>query len=346
MNMIQGKEKAENRKPMQKKKGGQELPEGAGREKEQPLVPMLIAYAKIRRKQLFTEMKKNKSAYFMILPYCLLFLLFYLIPVCISVGLSFTNFNVLEPPEFVGLRNYIDLFFADNIFLTAVKNTFIFAIITGPVGYFMALFIAWMINDIKNRKLRAFMTLLFYAPTISGQAYIIWKFIFSSDLYGIANGWLMRLGIISEPILWFEDASYCMTISIVVILWMSMGTGFLSFIAGLQNVDRSLYEAGYMDGVKNRFQELWYITLPSMKEQLLFGAVMTVTSSFAIHDQLAALAGFPSVKYCVHTVVSHLVDYGTVRLEMGYASAIATLLFVVMIACNKLIQKLLGKVGK
>ncbi len=260
--------------------------------------------------------------------------------------MSFTNFNVLEPPKFVGLRNYIDLFFADNIFLTAVKNTFVFAIITGPLGYFMALFIAWMINDIKNKKLRAFMTLLFYAPTISGQAYIIWKFIFSSDLYGIANGWLMRLGMISEPILWFEDASYCMKISIVVILWMSMGTGFLSFIAGLQNVDRSLYEAGYMDGVKNRFQELWYITLPSMKEQLLFGAVMTVTSSFAIHDQLAALAGFPSVKYCVHTVVSHLVDYGSVRLEMGYASAIATLLFVVMIACNKLIQKLLGKVGK
>ncbi len=325
---------------------GSGLEKDGGGEKKQPLVPMLFAYAKIRRKHLFTEIKKNKSAYFMIMPYCVLFLLFYLIPVCISVGLSFTNFNVLEPPKFVGLRNYIDLFFADNIFLTAVKNTFVFAIITGPLGYFMALFIAWMINDIKNKKLRAFMTLLFYAPTISGQAYIIWKFIFSSDLYGIANGWLMRLGMISEPILWFEDASYCMKISIVVILWMSMGTGFLSFIAGLQNVDRSLYEAGYMDGVKNRFQELWYITLPSMKEQLLFGAVMTVTSSFAIHDQLAALAGFPSVKYCVHTVVSHLVDYGSVRLEMGYASAIATLLFVVMIACNKLIQKLLGKVGK
>ena len=325
---------------------GSGLKKDGGGEKKQPLVPMLFAYAKIRRKHLFTEIKKNKSAYFMIMPYCVLFLLFYLIPVCISVGLSFTNFNVLEPPKFVGLRNYIDLFFADNIFLTAVKNTFVFAIITGPLGYFMGLFIAWMINDIKNKKLRAFMTLLFYAPTISGQAYIIWKFIFSSDLYGIANGWLMRLGMISEPILWFEDASYCMKISIVVILWMSMGTGFLSFIAGLQNVDRSLYEAGYMDGVKNRFQELWYITLPSMKEQLLFGAVMTVTSSFAIHDQLAALAGFPSVKYCVHTVVSHLVDYGSVRLEMGYASAIATLLFVVMIACNKLIQKLLGKVGK
>jgi multiple sugar transport system permease protein len=315
-------------------------------DKKTKTLPMLVEYGKIRMKQLGKEMKKSKVSYLLIAPYCILFLGFYLIPVCMSVGLSFTNFNVLEPPKFVGLQNYINLFFADDIFLTAVKNTFVFAIITGPIGYFLALFIAWMINDIKNRKLRAFMTLLFYAPTISGQAYIIWKFIFSSDIYGIANGWLMKLGIISEPILYFEDEQYCMTICIIVILWMSMGTGFLSFIAGLQNVDRSLYEAGYMDGVRNRFQELWYITLPAMKEQLMFGAVMTVTSSFAIHDQLVSLAGFPSVKYAVHTVVSHLVDYGTVRFEMGYASAIATLLFVVMIGCNKLIQMALGKVGK
>lgn len=307
---------------------------------------LLLKYGKLKIEHLVKEMKRCKTSYFLILPYCLLFLLFYLVPVGISIGLSFTNYNVLEMPDFIGLQNYINLFFADDTFLTAIKNTLIFAVITGPIGYFMALFIAWMINDIKNRKLRAFMTLLFYAPTISGQAYIIWKFIFSSDIYGIANGWLIRFGLISEPILFFESEDYCMIICIIVVLWMSMGTGFLSFIAGLQNIDRSLYEAGYMDGVKNRFQELWYITLPSMKEQLLFGAVMTVTSSFAIHDQLAALAGFPSVKYCVHTVVSHLVDYGTVKFEMGYASAIATILFIVMLACNKLIQKVLGKVGK
>ena len=194
--------------------------------------------------------------------------------------------------------------------------------------------------------MRAFLTLIFYAPTISGQAYVVWKYIFSSDVYGLANGWLMKLGITFGAKLWFEDATYIMPILIVVILWMSMGTGFLSFSAGLQNVDRSLYEAGYMDGIKNRFQELWYITLPAMKEQLMFGAVMTITSSFAIHDQLAALAGFPSVNYAAHTVVSHLVDYGTIRFEMGYASAIATLLFMVMILCNKLVQSFLRRVGR
>ncbi len=291
------------------------------------------------------QMKKSKISYLFIAPFCLIFLLFYLVPVATSIGLSFTYYNVLETPRFIGWQNYINLFFADDVFLTAVKNTFLFAVVTGPVGYFAALVIAWMINEIKNRFLRAFMTLVFYAPTISGQAYFIWKFIFSSDSYGLANGWLMKLGITYSPILWFEDSAYIQPILIVVVLWMSMGTGFLSFIAGLQNVDQSLYEAGYMDGVRNRFQELWYITLPSMKPQLMFGAVMTITSSFAIHDQLAALAGFPSVDYQAHTVVSHLVDYGTIRFEMGYASAIATLLFMVMVLCNKLVQKLLRKVG-
>ncbi|MCR4934633.1 MAG: sugar ABC transporter permease [Lachnospiraceae bacterium] len=306
----------------------------------------LSAYMKNKRSNLFREIKKNKISYLLIAPYCILFILFYLVPVCMSIGLSFTYFNILEPARFVGWKNYVDLFFADEVFLKAVKNTFLFAIITGPIGYFLALFIAWMINDIKNSKIRAFMTLIFYAPTISGQAYIVWKYIFSSDTYGMANGWLMKWGLTFQPILWFEDEKFIAPILIIVVLWMSMGTGFLSFIAGLQNVDRSLYEAGYMDGITNRFQELWYITLPAMKEQLMFGAVMTITSSFAIHDQLAALAGFPSVNYAAHTVVSHLIDYGTVRFEMGYASAIATLLFMVMILCNKLVQSLLRKVGK
>jgi len=307
-------------------------------------IKMISEYLKFRLKQTGREMVRRRVSYLFIAPFCILFLVFYLIPVIASMVLSFTYFNVLESPDFIGWQNYVNLFFADEVFLTSIKNTFLFAVITGPIGYFMALLIAWMINDLKP-KTRAIMTLIFYAPTISGQAFVIWKYIFSSDVYGYANAWLLKLGVIYDEILWFEDEGYIKPILIIVVLWMSMGTGFLSFIAGLQNVDKTMYEAGYVDGISNRFQELWYITLPSMKPQLMFGAVMTITSSFAIHDQLAALAGFPSVNYAAHTVVSHLIDYGTVRFEMGYASAIATLLFIVMVLCNKLIQKLLRKVG-
>ena len=313
---------------------------------EKGLIHVLKADIARRWKATWKQMKKSKISFLFIAPYCIIFTVFYLVPVVTSMGLNFTYYNVLESPRFIGWQNYINLFFSDDVFLTAVKNTFLFAVVTGPIGYFMALIIAWMINEIKRPVLRAIMTLIFYAPTISGQAYFIWKFIFSSVSKGFEIGWLLKLGAIYSPILWFEDATYIQPILIVVVLWMSMGTGFLSFIAGLQNVDRTLYEAGYMDGIKNRFQELWYITLPSMKPQLMFGAVMTITSSFAIHDQLAALAGFPSVSYAAHTVVSHLVDYGSIRFEMGYASAIATLLFIVMILCNKLVQFLLRKVGQ
>ena len=321
------------------------MTEAKEKNKNQKLVPMLLAHCGKRLKRTGKEMVKHRISYLFIAPFCILFIIFYLAPVITSIGLSFTYFNVLEPPRFIAWQNYINLFFADDVFVTAVKNTFMFAVITGPVGYFLALFIAWLINDLKP-WIRAIMTLIFYAPTISGQAYVIWKYIFSSDSYGFANAWLMKLGITYSPKLWFEDSKYIAPILIIVVLWMSMGTGFLSFIAGLQNVDRSMYEAGYVDGIKNRWQELWYITLPAMKPQLMFGAVMTITSSFSIHGQLAALAGFPSVDYAAHTVVSHLVDYGTIRFEMGYASAIATLLFGVMIICNKLVQFLLRKVGQ
>lgn len=261
-----------------------------------------------------------------------------------SICLSFTYYNVLETPRFVGLSNYIDLFLADDVFLTSVTNTFAIAAITGPLGYLASFLFAWFINELP-RYIRAFAVLIFYAPTISGQVYLIWAIMFSGDAYGYVNSFLMKLGFINAPILWLTDPKYMMPVILLVILWMSLGTGFLSFVAGLQGVDQSQYEAGYVDGIKNRWQELWYITLPNMKPMLMFGAVMAITQSFGVCEVTMALAGFPSTDYAARTVVTHLFDYGSVRFEMGYASAIATVLFITMILCNKLIQSLLRKVG-
>lgn len=288
--------------------------------------------------------KRSKTCYLFLLPYALIFTLFYIVPVVMSICLSFTYYNVLETPRFIGLRNYIDLFLADDVFLTSVTNTFAIAAITGPLGYLASFLFAWFINELP-RYIRAFAVLIFYAPTISGQVYLIWAIMFSGDAYGYVNSFLMKLGFINEPILWLTDPKYMMPVILLVILWMSLGTGFLSFVAGLQGVDQSQYEAGYVDGVKNRWQELWYITLPNMKPMLMFGAVMAITQSFGVCEVTMALAGFPSTDYAARTVVTHLFDYGSVRFEMGYASAIATVLFITMILCNKLIQSLLRKVG-
>ena len=291
------------------------------------------------------EMKRNYVGYLMLAPFYIIFLTFTILPVLLSIFLGFTTFNMLERPVFVGLDNYIRLFLDDDIFLLAVKNTFIFAAITGPVSYLLSFLVAWFINEIPP-KIRAVVTLVFYAPSISGQVYTIWGTLFSGDSYGWVNGWLLELGFLTEPVQWFKNASYVMPLCIVVALWTSLGTAFLSFIAGLQTVDKSLYEAAAVDGIKNRWQELWYITLPVMKPQLMFGAVMAITGSFGFGGIVTALCGFPSVDYAAHTIMHHLEDYGGQRFEVGYSSAIATILFFMMVGANALVKKVLSKVGQ
>lgn len=291
------------------------------------------------------RIKRNKSCYLMLAPYFIMFFFFTVIPVLMSVAFSFTYYNMLELPEFIGWKNYIKLFLEDDIFMKALKNTLILAVITGPVSYFLCLLFAWIINEFKG-WLRAFLTLIFYAPSICGNAYIVWTLILSGDRYGYLNGFLMDWGILDEAVVWMKTEQYVLPFLIVVQLWLSLGTGFLAFIAGLQTVDKSLYEAAALDGVKNRWQELWYVTLPAMKPQLMFGAVMQITQAFAIADVSIQLAGNPSVNYAGTTVVTHLMDYGTVRFEMGYASAIATVLFLLMVGSNLLIQRLLRRVGE
>ena len=296
------------------------------------------------RQWVLREMRRNWIAYLLIAPYVIIFTLFTIVPVVLSFVISFTDFNMLQWPNIVWLENYINLFFADDIFLIACINTLIFAAIVGPASYLMSFLVAWFINELSPR-VRSIITLIFYAPSISGQVYLIWGTLFSGDAYGWVNATLMEIGMITEPIQWFKNADYIMPLCIVVALWTSLGTAFLSFIAGLQGVDRSLYEAGAVDGVKNRWQELWYITLPSMKPQLMFGAIMAITGAFGFGGIVDALCGFPSTDYAAHTIMHHLNDYAGSRYEMGYASAIAVVLFAIMIGANMVVKRALSKVG-
>jgi len=291
------------------------------------------------------EMKRNYLGYLFLAPFYILFLMFTIIPVVLSLFICFTHFNMLEPPKWIFLDNFIRLFLEDDIFLICVKNTLIFAIVTGPASYMLSFFVAWFINELPP-KIRAVVTLVFYAPSIAGSVYMIWQTLFSSDAHGWVNGTLIKLGLIDTPIHFFKDPTYMMPLCIVVALWCSLGTAFLSFIAGLQTVDRSLYEAGAVDGVKNRWQELWYITLPVMKPQLMFGAIMAITGSFNFGGIVSALCGDPSTDYACHTITHHLGDYGGARMEIGYSSAIAMILFFMMVGANQLVQKMLAKVGQ
>ena len=298
----------------------------------------------VKWKRTVYDFKQNKDCYLYIAPFFIIFFLFTVLPVLISIFYGFTYYNVLQPPKFIGLQNYINLFANDDIFLIALKNTIIISVFTGPIGYLLSLIFAWFISELSP-KMRAFMVTVLYAPSLSGNALMIWTVLFSGDSYGYLNSFLIRYGISTSPVQFFSDPNYMMTILIIIMIWMSMGTGFLGFVAGFQTIDRTQYEAGYVEGIRNRWQELWFITLPAIKPQMLFGAVMSITGSFGVGGIANTLFGNPSTDYATWTIVNHLEDYGGARFEMGYACAIATILFLIMVGANKLVQRMLSKVG-
>lgn len=277
----------------------------------------------------------------MLAPFMIFFIIFTVIPVVMSLPMGFTDFNMAQAPEFVGLSNYTTLFLSDKIFIESIRVTIVFALFTGPVSYVLCFILAWLINELHPR-LKTIFTLIFYAPSMA-NVYTIWQLIFNGDTYGYLNSFLINLGLINSPIQWLTDANYVLGVSIVVQLWISLGAGFLSLRAGFQNIDRSIYEAGAIDGVRTRWQELIHITIPSMGPQLMFAAVMQIVSSFTAGTVAQNLVGFPSTAYKAHTIMTHAYDYGWVRFEMGYASAICMVLFVAMFFANKLIGRLLSK---
>ncbi|MCQ2435054.1 MAG: sugar ABC transporter permease [Oscillospiraceae bacterium] len=298
---------------------------------------------KERRRQLWRDVKKNREVYLMLLPFMVLFVVFTVVPVVMSLPIGLTDFDMAKfPPKFVGLSNFYNLFLNDSVFMQSIRVTLVFAIFTGPVSYILSFLLAWLINELRA-PLRVFFTLVFYAPSMASGVYAVWQLIFSGDSYGIANSTLMNLGITTSAIQWLTDSNYILPVVILVQLWVSMGAGFLAMRAGFQNIDKSMYEAGAIEGIRNRFQELIYITIPCMGPSLMFAAVMQIVSAFTADIVARNLVGFPSTDYAAHTIMTHAFDYGWVRFEMGYASAICTVLFVVMYFCHKLISKLLGK---
>lgn len=281
----------------------------------------------------------------MIAPFALIFTTLTILPILASLFFGFTSFDSISMPQWVGLENYFRMFSSDDVFPVVLKNTILMAVITGPIGFLMSFALAWFVSEFKPFT-RTLLSFMFYAPSLVGNALYIWKVAFSGERYGYINSFLMSTGLITEPIVWLKEPQYIFAIVIIVQLWQSMGISFLANISGLQNIDTGLYEAGMIDGIKSRWQEVRYITLPSMKHMLLFSAVMQIQSSFSISAVAIELAGFPSIQYAADTLVSHMSDVGSVRYELGYASAISTVLFVIMIVMRVFIGKILNVVSK
>ena len=279
--------------------------------------------------------KQTISFYIMLMPFLLLFTVFTVIPAIVGIIASFTDFNGLTMPSFVGIQNYSRLIFRDPTFLIVFKNTLQQALIVGPVGFILSFTVAWLINEL-SKTVRLIIIFLFYSPTFSGSLYVIFKYVFANDSNGLINTVLGNIGI--EPVSWLSNSAYTMTVVIIVSLWMSFGAGFLSFVAGFKGLDHAFYEAAAIDGLKNRWQELYYVTLPQMGPQILFGAVQSIAASFSVGAVNSALTGYPSTDNATDTIVLYMGGYGSTRFEFGYAAAMSVILALIMMLLYRLIR--------
>ncbi len=297
------------------------------------------------KKNKIAKRQNNKNGYLFIMPYAVVFSIFILVPVLLAIVLSFTNFNAIQFPSWVGFLNYITVLTNDEVFMQYVlPNTVVYAIIVGVGGYLLSFILAWALCNLTS-GFRTVFALILYSPSMTAgiAMTVVWKVIFSGDQTGLLNSWLMSLGILNEPIIWLVDARFLLPIVVLIGLWSSMGIGFLSLIAGILNTDESLYEAGAIDGVKNRFQEMIYITIPSMKPQMLFAAVMSTVNAFQTGTIYGLLIGNPSPGYKSQLIVNHIEDYGFLRYEMGYAAALSVVLLLIVQLFSKAANKLFGE---
>ncbi|MDF2722868.1 MAG: transporter permease [Paenibacillus sp.] len=289
-----------------------------------------------------------RLSYIFIAPFLFCFAAFTIIPIILAILLSFTYFNALQPPHWVGWQNYLYLLSQDLIFLkNALPNTIKFVLLVGPGGYIASFILAWLISQLPNMS-RTVFALIFYSPSLAAGAAMtaVWVPLLMGDRIGYLNSWLLGMGLIDKPVLWVTDPAYLMGSMVVITLWSSMGVGFLAQLAGVLNVNKELYEAGSIDGIKSRLQQIWYITIPSMKPQMFFSAVMAIVGAFKAGEIGQQLSGiFPTPQYAGHVLMSHIQDYGEIRFEMGYASAISVFLLVMMYAANRFGHRLFGSRG-
>lgn len=297
-----------------------------------------------RRNGIFKRwLDKEGSAYAFLSMYALMFFIFIIVPVGVAFLLSFTFFDTIQLPSFIGLKNYVVLITQDEIFMKYVlPNTIKFAVIVGPGGYMLSFLLAWILAQLPKLP-RTIMALILYSPSMtSGVAMtVVWLTIFSGDPNGYLNSMLLEMGAIQGPIQWLQSPQYLMTIMIVVTLWSSMGVGFLAMLAGILEINPEIYEAGSLDGVSNGFQEIVYITIPSMKPQMLFGAVMAIVGTFQAGAIGVTLSGGnPTPQYAGQLIVNHIEDFGFLRYEMGYAAAVSVVLLLMVLLFTRVANKL------
>jgi multiple sugar transport system permease protein len=290
-------------------------------------------------RQTLHEMRKQWTAYLFISPWFLLFLIFTLFSVSFSFYLSFHDWNIVEKTKtFVGLENYIQLF-QDKRFYSALWNTILFTGFGVPLGMGTSLLVALLLNT--KVKMQGIFRTLFYIPVITPLVVsaVIWKWLYQGD-YGLINFYLLKFGLIKEKLLWLSDPDLAMPALIIMGVWMGMGGSMIMYLAGLQGIPAELYDAAKVDGASG-FQQLRYLTVPLLAPTNFYVLITSVIGSFQSFAHIYIMTGGGPLRRT--TVIGYyLYEKGFRFYDMGYASAIAYVLFA-MIFIFTLLQFKFGK---
>lgn len=282
----------------------------------------------------FDRLKKNSVKivpYLFIAPNIALFVTFMIIPILFTFYISLFNWSILGTPEFAGLSNYRKLF-SDSVFFKALGNTLYYTV--GSVSISVVLGLAGAI--LLNRKipLRPFFRGVFFAPVVVSLVAtgLIWSWMFNGT-YGLINHVLSLLGL--QGVNWLSSPVWAMPALIMTTVWFKTGYCMVIYLASLQNIPPSLYEAGEMDGA-NGWQRFWHITLPMLRPTTVFVLVISVINGFMVFDLIYTMTnGGPGRATTV--LVQYIYQKSFVESEMGYGSALGTFFFFVVLALTSLI---------
>ncbi len=259
----------------------------------------------------------------------MLFFIFQLAPVFISFFLSFTHYDVVHPPRFAGLANYKNILFNDPLFWKAIGNTVLYVIGVVPIGICMSLLLAVAID--QKIKFKNFFKSIFFLPTVTAivAVSVIWKWLYAGAKYGLFNHLIMKLGF--QPIDWLTSPTWTLPSIMIMSIWAGVGYNMILFLAGLQTIPQVMYEAAEIDGA-GFWRKFFHVTLPLLKPTIVFVGMMSFIFSFQVFEQVYIMTGgqggIGGVLNSGLTIVAYLYDKGFQQFQMGYASALAYIIFL------------------
>jgi multiple sugar transport system permease protein len=285
---------------------------------------------------------KQKMSYLFIALPAILFFIFQLAPVFISFFWSFTQYDVVHAPKFVGLANYRNILFNDPLFWKAIRNTILYVIGVVPIGVCLSLILAVAID--QKIKFKNFFKSIFFLPTITAivAVSVIWKWLYAGEKYGLFNYILLKLGF--QPIDWLASPTWTLPSIIIMSIWAGIGYNMILFLAGLQSIPDVMYEAAEIDGA-GFWTKFFNVTIPLLKPTIVFVSIMSFIFSFQVFEQVYIMTGgqggIGGVLNSALTIVAYLYDMGFQKFQMGYASALAYIIFLLIFVLTMVNNRLM-----